>query len=202
MSQPVSKLVLVSLVVLAVAASIFAMLSDAADGSDPLSITADYGIADCNLKMKVSELGEGWSEPIPFSDIIPTDIMGFLRNPERGIGIKYHKDKIILICFLYDDDRYATFAGSTREDVGMQSSPEEVIRTYGKPSEDFESVTDSGNRNRDLYYEHLGISFEFVNESLSEICVHHRNRDLDKLYQEVLAEAKARRQESEKKGGE
>lgn len=199
MREVYSKLTMISLALACLLIVFCASLFDTSQDSISSQILAGYGIESCNIHKKKSDLlrEEGWSKLIQFSDF-PLDIMGFLRNPERGIEVKYFKDRLILVGFIYRDERFTPFQGRTSSGLGKDTTINEVLSLHGKPAHDSNyKMPKSGNRSRILYYDHLGIDYEFKNEKLQSVSVYPPNIDIDAILQGAYKESDSREQEKE-----
>lgn len=196
MRETYSKVMMLCLVLVCLAFVFLGPLFDRPQSPISLQIIAGYGIEKCNVHTNKSDLKReaGWSKPIQFSNF-PTDIMGFLRNPERGIEVKYYKDRLILVAFVYRDDRFTPFPGSS-SGIGEDATVSEVLSIHGKPTQDSNyELPKSGSRYRILYYHHLGIDYEFRNEELQSVSVYPPNIDVDALLKAAYKDFDSREKE-------
>ena len=124
-----------------------------------------WGIVSLNAKKKDVEavLGKG-------KDRSQYDDVYFIDYPEKGVQISYanKKDTVVTIYFYNKQKRYENFAvPSLKTDKGIDwnSSPDEVIKAYGKPKNNFKG--DAGDDWQRIEYD--GIDFRFENGKMVRI---------------------------------
>lgn len=98
----------------------------------------------------------------------------FVDYPKKGIQISYtnKEDKAFTIFFYNNQKRYENFTTlsvKTDRNISWSSSPEEIIKAYGKPKNDFKD--ESGN-NLWRRLEYKGIDFLFEFGELKRIGIH------------------------------
>lgn len=89
------------------------------------------------------------------------DDVYFFDYPAQGIQISYfNKDDTVSAIFFYNKQRryehFAMASVKTDKGIGWNSTPEDVIKAYGKPAEDY-----SGEGWRRMVFD--GIDFRFEN---------------------------------------
>jgi hypothetical protein len=96
----------------------------------------------------------------------------FREFPKKGIEVLFEKAGIVRAIFFYngqqDVEGFGRFCGQTDKGIIWQSSPEEVKKLYGQPSDDF-SGQDSGGTWERLVF--AGIDFRFENGKMVRIGV-------------------------------
>ncbi|WP_241573278.1 hypothetical protein [Rosenbergiella nectarea] len=102
---------------------------------------------------------------------------GYLFLPAKGIDATYGEDGRISVIFLYYKlPNYVVFDGITSKGIGKDSTPEDVIKAYGRPTREGESIISEfgsvpGAREQTLTYTHTGIEFTFWDNKLADIRV-------------------------------
>lgn len=91
------------------------------------------------------------------------DDLYFVDYPSKGIQISYtnSKDEAHTIFFYNNQKRYESFVTppvKTDKGIGWSSSPDDILKAYGKPKNDF---SDESGRNAWRRLEYDGIDFLF-----------------------------------------
>lgn len=160
----------------------FYSFNDARVSRDEYQIIPGFGVDDCYVGMSISKLGTGWSPPYAMAENLPTDIIGLIDNKQQGIYVQYFHDTIYAVNFLYDFEDFSPFAGGTVEGIDRRSSASEVLDRLGKPNRESKfALQESGRRYRTLYYQHLGIDFEFLNGELRMMSVYSPDVNLEDI---------------------
>ncbi|MEO1527873.1 MAG: hypothetical protein AAFX06_20775 [Planctomycetota bacterium] len=103
---------------------------------------------------------------------------GYLEFLDAGVDIAYIKSgQIRTAFFYYRSPEHGAFDGQTARGIGRDSSVEDVLELYGKPSRVGESTISEfgakpGAREKSLDYSELGITFTFWDDELADIRVY------------------------------
>lgn len=135
--------------------STLAFAQKAKEETEPVVVAGKgWGVVVLGAKRKDVEsvLGEG-------KDRSKYDDVYFVDYPEKGIQVSYKngKDTLANVYFYNQQRRYENFStASVKIDKGISwnSTPDELIKAYGKPKGDF----DSGDMRRIVF---KGIDFRF-----------------------------------------
>jgi|ERR1043165_281536 hypothetical protein len=108
------------------------------DTSEPLIVAGKgWGKVSLGVERKTVEsvIGEGQNRS-RYDDVY------FIDYPAKGIQISYNnKDNTLTNVYFYNRQRryenFTTFQGKTDKGVDWNSSPNDVIKAYGKPKEDY-----------------------------------------------------------------
>jgi len=128
---------------------------------EPFIVTdAGWGAVVVGAKRKDIEarLGKGEHDGRRYDDVY------FVEYPQRGVQISYNnKNDVAYAIFFYNKQTYygefVTAPLKTDKGIDWNSSPEDVIKAYGKPPKDF--ADESGNnRWRRLEYDKIDFLFE------------------------------------------
>ena len=136
------------------------------NSSEPLIVAgAGWGKVALSVDRKTVEsvLGEGQSGS-------QFDKVYFINYPSKGIEISYNRNNDTLrAVFFYNGQRqyesFATFQGRTDKGVDWKSSPNDAIRAYGNPKQDYK-----GDRWRRIAFH--GIDFRWENGALVRIGIY------------------------------
>lgn len=102
---------------------------------------------------------------------------GYILLPSKGVDASYGAEGRIRTIFLYYKlPGYATFAGVTDKGIGKESTIKDVLRAYGPPTHEGESIISEfgsvpGAHEHTLTYDHQGIEFTFWDNQLADIRV-------------------------------
>lgn len=102
---------------------------------------------------------------------------GYLLLPAKGLDASYGEDGRIKTIFLYYKlPGYVTFDGITSKGIGKESSIQDVLKAYGSPTREGDSIISEfgsvpGAHERTLTYVHQGIEFTFWDDKLADIRV-------------------------------
>ncbi|MEO7106425.1 MAG: hypothetical protein ABIZ09_08640 [Rhodoferax sp.] len=106
-----------------------------------------------------------------------TSANGHLISEAKGVEAATTHGKIVSLIFHFSSSSFGVFDGETLMGIGRQSSPEDVIRTYGKP----ESLQDgpgpltsatSWKQELSIRYWSKGLTFTFWDGRLADIRVY------------------------------
>lgn len=150
--------------------SVFSFSQQVKDETKPTLVAGKgWGIIALKNTRKIieAELGEGISKS-RYDDVY------FVDYPEKGLQISYtsKKDEAYTIFFYNHQKRYENFvtpAVATDKGITWTSQPDDVLKAYGKPANDFKD--DSGN-NAWRRLEYAGIDFLFELGELKRIGIH------------------------------
>lgn len=141
--------------------------------SEPVLLTElGWGKVVVGAKRKVVEEVLGKGEPdSKYDDVY------FVEYPQQGVQISYTNkaDEAHAIFFYNKQNRYADFAVAqlkTDKGVTWDSSPEDIIKAYGKPPRDF---SDESGRNAWRRLEYDKIDFLFQQGRLTRIGLSEKN---------------------------
>ncbi len=150
--------------------SAFSFAQQAKEETDSVLVAGKgWGVVSLKAKRKTVEakLGEG-ENGRKYDDVY------FVDYPKKGLQISYtnKKDEAYTIFFYNNQKRYERFVTSsvkTDKGISWTSQPEDILKAYGKPKNDFKD--DSGNNAwRRLEYD--GIDFLFELGELKRIGIH------------------------------
>jgi hypothetical protein len=136
-------------------------IAKANENRTPIVITdKGWGTVSVGTKREVVEtqLGQGEHDGRKYEDVY------FVEYPKRGIQISYtNKTGEVYAIFFYNKQTYyGNFTPAlvkTDKGITWNSSPEDVIKAYGKPPRDFSDET-GNNRWRRLEYDKIDFLFE------------------------------------------
>lgn len=101
----------------------------------------------------------------------------YLLLPAKGLDVSYGKDGRIRAIFLYYNlSGYAIFDGVTDKGIGKESSINDVLKAYGPPTHEDDSIISESASVPDIHkhtitYAHQGIEFTFEDDKLADIRV-------------------------------
>jgi hypothetical protein len=119
-----------------------------------------WGIVSLKAKRKAVEikLGEGINRS-QYDDVY------FVDYPKKGIQISFNNknDEANTIFFYNNQEHYESFITpdvKTDKGISWKSKPEDILKAYGKPKNDFESESGKDTWQR-LVYDGIDFLFEF-----------------------------------------
>ena len=101
----------------------------------------------------------------------------YLFLPAKGLDVSYGEDGRIRAIFLYYKlPGYVAFDGITDKGIGKESSINDVLKAYGSPSREGDSIISEfgsvpGAHEHTITYAHQGIEFTFWDKKLADIRV-------------------------------
>ena len=166
----------------------------AIDGSGRLSttrilphyeITPGKGISGC-------EVGDDFQEAMRMFAPPGNQIGPIATFPELGVIVASDDNRRVnSIYFQFAEPTYKAFEGRTSKRIGGASTIEDVLKEYGVPTKDEETITSEtssspGRRERAISYRQLGIVFVFSENKLNRIAAEKPEIPKNPWFQEQL----------------
>src|SRR5439155_26116172 len=131
------------------------------------TIVPGEGVGTCRIGAHKQTAVEMFGSPLPVDP--NADISGYFQFPLAGVEVAFNvNNEIETLFFHFRSSSHTAFNGTTNLGIGIDSSVEDVIARYGKPSQ----VTEyTSSRTKELRYGAIGTTFNFKDGLLVDIRV-------------------------------